>query len=305
MKFVKTVICLLLIIGMSACSTKKTDTLRILSPMGATSLSLLGLYGDEKMQIDTVDGSDVLTAELSKDNSAYDMIIAPINLGVKLMEKNDNAYVLHSIVTWGNLFIVGKENALQEEGVLAAFGEMAVPQKVFEASFALESIKPSITYFASANEVMQQLLTQKAQVGLLAEPAASATVAKAKEKGIQLQVLADVQDVYQKKQGTKRKGYPQAALFVKKGSEKRVAKAIEKATTFVTDTVKSEKDAIQKQIAIATVEKLGIPNANIAQTTWDRQNIQITPAKDVKDEIALFLNEFKIEVKDEYYAEYK
>ena len=61
------------------------------------------------------------------------------------------------------------------------------------ASLDVKSIKPEITYFASVNEVQQQLLSKKANVGLMAEPAATATIAKAKEKGITLKVLKDLQ----------------------------------------------------------------------------------------------------------------
>ena len=44
---------------------------------------------------------------------------------------------------------------------------------------------------------------------MLAEPLASATIAKAKQSGMNLSVLVDLQKEY----GTQ--GYPQAAMFVK------------------------------------------------------------------------------------------
>lgn len=304
MRFWKVVLCALMVSTISACTTKEDQQeIRILTPMGATSLSLLGLYGDDSITIDTVDGTDVLTAELNKENSAYDVIIAPINLGVKLISNENSYYRLKEVVTWGNLFIVGQENALQEDGMFAAFGELAVPQKVLESSMNMDEISPEITYFNSANEVSQQLLAQKASVGLLAEPVASATIAKAKEKDMKLKVLIDLQEAYQKTHGNEKKGYPQAALFVKKGSEKRVNKAVDTAMTFANETVKEDQSAILKQIEIATIEKLGIPNADIAQATWERQNIRFIPAKEVKDEIETFLQEFNIKVRDENYAE--
>ena len=57
----------------------------IVSPSGAPSLSLIGLINDENVTLDydVVDGPDVLMSEFT--NAEKDFIIAPINLGVKLI----------------------------------------------------------------------------------------------------------------------------------------------------------------------------------------------------------------------------
>ncbi|MFR6488369.1 MAG: hypothetical protein ACLUQK_12785 [Clostridium sp.] len=44
------------------------------------------------------------------------------------------------------------------------------------------SITPEIRYFNSANEVQAQLLSKKAAVGLLAEPAATATLPRRRKR---------------------------------------------------------------------------------------------------------------------------
>ena len=205
MKLIKGGLAVLMAVSLTACNTqsgkpeeketKKEEPIKILAPMGAPSLSMLGLYGKEDVTIDTVDGTDVLRAQLAKKDGEYDAIIAPINLGAALLSKDKSEYLLDSVVTWGNLYIIGSdEAALQKEGMFAAFGEQAVPQKVLESSIELSTLTPEIRYFNSANEVQAQLLSKKAAVGLLAEPAATATIAKAKEKGIELKVLKDLQN---------------------------------------------------------------------------------------------------------------
>lgn len=282
---------------------KEEDPIKVLTPMGAPSLAMLGLYGEDGVTIETVDGTDVLTAQLSKADGEYDAIIAPINMGAKLLEKGKSEYQLDSVVTWGNLYIVGTdEKALSEEGLFAAFGEKAVPQKVLMSSMDMKSIVPDVTYFNSANEVQAQLLTKKAKVGLLAEPAATATIAKAKEKGVELKVLKDLQKEYQEKNDMKESGYPQAALFVKKGSEEKVASYLEKAEKFANETSLKDEGAIKKAVETATPDKLGIPNAQIAVKTWKRQNIRFAKATEVKDDIQTFLKQFNITLNDDKYT---
>lgn len=311
MKLLKGLLAGVMALSLSACASNddtkkeeaKTEPMKVLAPLGATSLSLLGLYGDKNVSVDTVDGTSVISAEIAKEDGEYDAIIAPINLGAALLSKGKSQYRLDSVVTWGNLYVVGTdEKALTETGMFAAFGEKAVPQKVFMASLDVKSIKPEITYFASVNEVQQQLFSKKANVGLMAEPAATATIAKAKEKGITLKVLKDLQKEYQNKNNTKSAGYPQAALFVKKGSEDKVKKYIETATTFANETSKKDETAISKAVETATPEKLGIPNAQIAVKTWPRLNINYVKAATVKEDIATFLKQFNISINDDAYT---
>lgn len=310
MKLIKGALAALMAVSMTACSsqtskneeeeTKKEEPIKILAPMGAPSLSMLGLYGNENVTIDTVDGTDVLRAQLAKTDGEYDAIIAPINLGAVLLSKDKSEYLLDSIVTWGNLYIVGTdEAALQSEGMFAAFGEKAVPQKVLESSMDISKLTPEIRYFNSANEVQAQLLSKKAAVGLLAEPAATATIAKAKEKGISLKVLKDLQKEYKEKNNMEQSGYPQAAVFIKKGSEDNVAAYMKEAEQFVT---KADDDTIAKAVDTATVEKLGIPSAQIAQKTWARQNIRFEKAAGVQKDIELFLKQFNITLSDTAYT---
>ena len=304
MKFIKGLLACLLALGLSACASNDVkEPIKVLAPLGAPSVSLLGLYGDENVTIDTVDGASVLSAELTKEDSEYDMIVAPINLGATMIEKGKSDYLLDSVVTWGNLYLVGSDaNALHEEGMFAAFGEKAVPQKVLMASMDLSEVTPTIAYFASVNEVQQQLLSGKASVALMAEPAATATIAKAKEKGISLSVLKDLQKEYQMKHNTPTYGYPQAAIFVKKDAVDKVAPYLETAKTFVNDTAVHEEGAIAKAVETATPAKLGVPNAKIIEKTWKRQNINFVKANTVKDDINAFLKQFNIVLSDEGYT---
>ena len=309
MKLLKIMCAALMAISLSACASKEApkekkqaEPIKILSPMGATALSLLGLYVNSDVTIDTVDGSDALSAEFSKEDG-YDIIVAPINLGAKLISSGKSPYQLDSVVTWGNLYIVGTdEKALEKEGAFAAFGEAAVPQKVLTSSMDMKEIKPTITYYNSVNDVQAQLLSGKANVGLLAEPAASATIAKAKEKGIELKVITDLQKAYKEKNKKTNDGYPQAAIFVRKDRIKNSSTYIETAKEFVDSSSEDEKE-MKNAIDVATIDKLGVPSVDMILKTWKRQNINFVKASKVKEDITSFLKQFDITLKDEYYTE--
>ncbi len=94
-------------------------------------------------------------------------------------------------------------------------------------------------------------------------------------------------------------GYPQAALFVKKGSEEKVASYIEEASDFVENAT---DETIAKAVETATVEKLGVPSAEIVQKTWERQNIHFKKAADIKTDIDTFLKQFSITLTEEAYS---
>ena len=201
-KLFKYLLCFMMLTTVVGCSggtnsSDESDTANILCPVGAPSLAFVSEYENitENGKIDFVDGSDQLVAELSKDNSEYDIIVAPINLGAKLIASDQSDYRIQAVITWGNLYLVGtSKEALSQTGELALFGEGAVPQLIVEATNIETSLTP--TYYQSATLVQQQLLAGNVQVGLLAEPLASATIAKAKQSGLELSIITDLQESY-------------------------------------------------------------------------------------------------------------
>lgn len=300
-KIFKALLAVTMCIGMAACSSgsdsSEQEPVKILCPTGAPSLSILGVLDNEYVTVDFVEGTDILTAEMAKKDGEYDIIIAPTNLGAK-MYANAPYYNLDAVLTWGNLYVVGKEDLDLSSVTVAAFGENAVPGMVFKNVY--DSAAMNITWFNSVQEAQQALLTGQVDAALLAEPIASATIAKASEQGLSLSVLSDLQELWQAKNGMEFKGFPQASLFVKKGSEKKVA--------FVLDGIQAFQNSVDdKAIAAAIdavgVNNLGLPNAQIATKTWQAQNINFVLAKDARDEIEAFLRVFNIELPEELIVE--
>lgn len=285
MKRIGNLLAACLLITLCACTKadNKQEPISVLAPQGAPALATLSLSDKENVIVDTVSGSDPLSAELIKNDGRYDVIIAPINLGAKLMEKEATPYRLAAIITWGNLYVVG-DAAYKNGDSFAAFGENAVPGKILSTYANIDNVN----YFSSVQDVQAQLLSGKVKAGLLAEPAATATIAKAKEKGIKLSVLTDLQE---KESKDHQKGYPQAAIFVK--DKDKTASVLQDIETFLNEGCKDEQK-VSAYIEKIGADQLGIPNAKIALASWQHQNLKFVKADAVTNDIAEFLKLFKI-----------
>lgn len=282
---------LLMIVSISGCAQEskneksvKDDTLQIICPTGAPSLSLVSVYEDitKNGKIDFVDGSDQLVAQLSKANSEYNIIIAPINVGAKLIAEKQSDYKMAGVLTWGNLYLVGTgEDALQSQGEIALFGQGAVPGMIYDYVKIDTTLSPQ--YYNSATLVQQQLLSSKASVGMLAEPLATATIAKAKENGLTLSIIKDLQKEYGKD------GYPQATIFVKEGTN--CDQFIKKIDDFTNGDYKDLDQYLEK----VGTDTLGLPAAAIVEKTIDRQNLHYIDIHDCQDQVKDFLKLYNIE----------
>lgn len=279
-------------------SSKSASEMKIMAPSGAPALSLIGVYEDvtKNGKVNIVEGSDLLSSELIKKDSEYDAIIAPINLGCQLLAKGNTEYKLAGVLTWGNLYLVQNEAVNNNE--LAAFGEQAVPGKIFNVIKDANDItkNANVTFYNAVSDVQAQVLAGKCQYALMAEPAATATIAKAKQNGSNVKIVASLQELYQKQIGSVESGYPQAAIFVKNKAD--VKDLLDKLNTFTNEEAVKEDNQIESLVDKIGAETFGIPSAAIASKTWTNQNIHYKDAASVKDDIRSLLKQFNIEFND-------
>jgi NitT/TauT family transport system substrate-binding protein len=286
---------LLLMVMISGCTVKREDIkLSFLVPMGAPSIAVISVLQEELHSVNLVSGTDPLQAALISPNPEYDVVIAPVNLGVTLISKNSTQYRLWGVVTWGNLYIVGEnDDVFSSEGTLALFGENAVPQKIFDTVKSKITMNLTPAYFPSVNDAQAQLLTNRASAAMLAQPLAAATIAKAKEGGKDLKIIANLQTLWKEATGTE--NYPQAAIFVLESSYQKnkseIEKEILKMKTYV-DTCWTEESTLEADIATLTPEKLGLPSAKLVATVFKGMNVNIRPALEVEAELKAFLQLF-------------
>ena len=285
--------CSFLALGLAACSNTdiSNEPISILCPTGAPALSLLGTWDLENVSVEYVDGSDILTSELAKEDGEYDIIVAPTNVGAKVYGESES-YNLEAVLTWGNLYLVGQEGTDLSTASIAAFGQNAVPGLVFNQ---VEDPSLNVTWYSSVQEAQQALLTNQQQVALLAQPVAAATIAKAKENGKELTVLQDLQKLWQEKTNSEDAGYPQASLFVKSGEEEKVEAVLDAVEEYVEE---ADEKTLTSTIDDIGAEVLGVPNTQIAVKTWNAQNIRYVQGNDAKEDIEDFLAVFHMELPD-------
>lgn len=294
----KKILSILVISLLVACSAKplEWESLSILSPKGAPAISLVPLIQENKDSIEFVDGTDILSAELIKGEK--DMIIAPVNLGAALSKKDSNPYRLYGIVTWGNLYLVSNSDiSFVENEPLALFGEQAVPGLVFN------SIKNSLnqvfvsTAFNSVTDVQGQLLSKTFNVGLMAEPLVTATIAKAKtlETPLNLSVYKDIQALWQEKTGFE--NYPQAAIYIKADISADKLKQVEARLELMMAyniELNNNSSKLETDITEDLSATLGVPASKILVQAWDRMNVNVVKADENKEAIEAFLELFKL-----------
>ena len=265
--------------------------LSVLTPFGAPALSLVPVIKDDLADVTSVSGPDPLLAAFVQPEPEYDVIVASTNLGIKLHNAGKSKYKLLSIVTFGNLYIVGEnDDALEQEGEMACFGEQAVPGLVFKEEF--KDVKPNITWYSSVADASAALISGNANVALLAQPIATVTMKKAKENGKDLKIIKDLQKEWGEG------GYPQAGVFVREDLYEDNPEAFNSLVSIManydnnvpdTETLASDIEACNPK------ETLGIPKAQLAAKVWNQMNIRIVPAKDVEEDLTKFLNVFGIE----------
>lgn len=302
---------LLMITGCSNASDSgvNTDTetvteaegLKILSPSGAPSLSLLPILKGGRNEVEIVEGSDPLQAAFVNPDPQYDVVIAPTNLGVKLSSAGKTTYKLLAVVTWGNLYIIGSDESGLEAGhTLAAFGEQAVPGLVFKHLYG--DIKADVSFaYQTGQETMAALLSGNADAALIAEPAATAAIAKGKEAGKELKVISDVQKEWGEG------GFPMAGLFVETSvyeeNKAMITDLLNQMKTYASEVNTDDPSALIADINGLGADTFGVPSAEIIGKCWSRMNINVKEASECKTDVADFLSLFGVDSVDGAIAE--
>ena len=191
--------------------------LTIVSPSGAPAIAIADLAYNYKDQYNFELNKEATILQQSFLGNELDVIIAPINLGATMYNKNGN-YQLASMLTWGNLYFASRiENftleSMNDQDVVF-FGQGTINQYVVESILEYNNIEPkSISYLGSTSLTQGQLISDENTIALVAEPALS--VAKNKVQGI---TSISVQELYAEM--TNKGSYPQAGCFIRKNTIK-------------------------------------------------------------------------------------
>lgn len=251
------------------------DTYNVYMPDGATALSLsymmqfptMNFYSEAdaaqtdatQMKTANINYNVVPSATIASyaQSEKADIIVMPVNAGVNLYNKGAK-YKIAAVLTHGNLFLIGKETGVGIESlkgkVIAAIGRGGIPELVLKYILASNGVefeegdtvvpgKAVLNFVDDGEYAVGQLQGEKADVALIAEPAATAAINKA---ALNVKELFDVQEEWGKLTGLS--GYPQAALFVKDGLNSDFAAGFLRTLTFGNGWVE-EKPAAAVAIA--------------------------------------------------------
>lgn len=275
------------------------EGLKILTPQQAPALSLLPVIVEGKNTVDyAINGAEDLKAAFISPNPEYDVIIAPTNLGVQLAAAGKTGYKLLGIVDWGNLYIVGNEEAdLEGDGTgIAYFGQDSVPGLVFAKAFP--QLTANAKVFNSASEAQADLMAGHVNAALLAEPLATATVGKSEGK---LKILANVQEAWGGE------GFPMAAMFVKGDTYEANKAMYDSMLSVMKEYAESvnpdDPSKLIEDINAAGLENLGLPSAEVVAKCYSRMNVKIAKAADAKQAVADFMAVWNVTDIDAAFAE--
>jgi len=155
----KIIIIIILTLILVGCDTDKANTkIKVLVPYGSTLIAIGQLLDLDDVSIEVVSGPNLLMSAMTSET--HDVIIAPLNLGTSLYISKGSNYKLESILTIGNSYIVSRENVqldsmydLEDKDILA-YGQSAVPDIILKSALILNDISSTITYQASADQVI-------------------------------------------------------------------------------------------------------------------------------------------------------
>lgn len=242
--------------AIASCNKEQTpeEPLTIVAPSGTPSLALANFKVENSdVEFEIVEGSDPLIAAFG--TKSHDIIVAPVNLGAKFYNTNEN-YVLAKTFVWGNLFLASKAELTSFDDInnkkLVVFGKNSTPDIITKILIQEKHLNVEIEYVDAVADANPLLLTDKADYIITAEPA----ISKIKDaKGIH---TIDLQEEYSKVAGTN--SYPQAGIFVKKDakSDKRVLNTVDALVASVNKTKESPESSADNAITISkTFETLG------------------------------------------------
>lgn len=282
MKKLYCVFLVLFLVLFTSCTYNQIDDykLSIVAPNGAPSVSLVDMRYNNDL-FDFTLGVDPTVLQSHFVSNDTDFIIAPINLGTKMYQKNKN-YKLAGVVTWGNLYFASQNEFTtldMNNNNVIFFGENTINDGVVKYILNYKNITPNIEYLGSTALTQAKLISDD-KIVLIAEP--SLTQAKMTNSNI---YSISVETLFKEITGID--GFPQAGLFVK-------SKIINEHKRIVDDFIlKVEASALATKNDLENVskkaEELGLGKANILANAIPRCSIRYVKASDSKNDILKFM----------------
>ena len=214
-KFIHIFVVLFSMLFITGCIDDSSKKVSVIVPTGTPSLGIANVLNDKTLvDANIVSGSDPLIAAFT--NASYDVVVAPVNLGAKLYNANENfSYILYKTIVWGNYYLVSNEEIATLESLegktVLVFGKNSTPDVVLRTLISAKNINVNLEYVDDVATANSYLLSGKADIIVSAEP--SLTKMSANKNFYTL----DLQKQWQQLTGSY--SLPQAGIFIKKDSK--------------------------------------------------------------------------------------
>ena len=214
-KFIYIFVVLFSMLFITGCIDDSSKKVSVIVPTGTPSLGIANVLNDKTLvDANIVSGSDPLIAAFT--NASYDVVVAPVNLGAKLYNANENfSYILYKTIVWGNYYLVSNEEIATLESLegktVLVFGKNSTPDVVLRTLISAKNINVNLEYVDDVATANSYLFSGKADIIVSAEP--SLTKMSANKNFYTL----DLQKQWQQLTGSY--SLPQAGIFIKKDSK--------------------------------------------------------------------------------------
>lgn len=259
-----------LLILVSGCVEKKDEKVTVLAPTGTPTLGIAKALEEDFIEEKIVSGADLLRAGFT--TAEYDIIVAPVNLGAKFYNENENfAYQLYETIVWGNYYLASTKpiesiNSINGKKV-TVFGKNSTPDVVLRTLINALKLNVEIEYVDDVNTANQFLMSGKAEIIVSAEPSIT------KISGQKDIYTLDLQQEWKKL--TNDVSLPQAGIFVKKDrlTNESVKKALDKMVQSVQMATTSKEELVKSACTVdSSLDKIGQDTLNKA---IDKCNLRI------------------------------
>ncbi len=290
-----------LVLLLFSCGNTNKYTFKAIAPSGAPTIAQAYLEDNKgnkniSYSVDRISNLTLLQEAFTKDD--YDIIYAPINLGVKFYNSKKK-YRLLAGLTWGNLYFASAKPGLDisdlNDNDLYLFGKGSITEFVVNEIFEKYNINPkSVTYLASTAETTNYLAKDNNAICLIAEPSLSTISSKLNKMNVTINRI-DVQALWK---CIHNYDYPQAAVFVKNDLFNDI-KTISSLYSALEESVSFCNSDYAGVAEISNKLSYGLPDENILAKAIPASNIKLVRASLCKESVNSLLKIMNIEALDE------
>lgn len=314
-KLLTILLTILMLVSISACSTKKEEivevveeaqdlsTLKIVTPVGAPSVAFYNYSDNANFE---TNGTPANIIAMMADDNGPDVVVVDTVGGLNAISKGAD-YKLDAIITFGNFFIASTGNddngTLDSDDKIVLFGQNQTPDLVWHYIYGNE-YDENIIFVNAAGDAAACLQTgldlegKEVDYVFLAQPALFASL-KQNEKA---SLYANVQDLYTEKSGT---SMIQAGLFIKNSLNDATVEAINEALKADIEAAVNDSSKIGEGFNKISEEevkaKYGVAAAPIMAVVKNGNQLGLgfKKASEIKDTIDAFLTVMNKDITNE------